>query len=507
MLAAALLASAATANAAAVAAAPATEFSARGVGLGGLLTSQDGKSDTGYVSIDDLRLGQDLGVDGKSVYVGKDDQGIQLFQFRDGSVAPLTYVPGETKDIPVNNNLCEGCEDSAGHAKREVSIRDIAGSIGGSDGAEQGGNADFGDIKIGEDVGASVGLDGAKYVGKDDDGVQLFQFKDGSVAPIVLSAGEPAEGYEYNEKTGLCDGCKDSEGWTSKRSVAEELELAEREAEGRYEVARAEQPEERFFLTFLAILGLKIKIGKAIFFGPGRWKCNVAHGGYINIKGCRRGTYIGIRHGRYAGCNPRGVQMFHFPGRGVCPLKCSKGPVRHGWKVDKGGYCNYCHHSGWGWGRNGWWKRDEIVEERDTALATRDAEAAQHDERFFLLTLGLLGLKLKVGTALLLGKGKVLSYLAHGGYVNIPRCRPGTHIGIHNGVYVGCNRDGVQMFKWGPGRVGPLRCTRGPVRKGCRVRNNLCDVCHHDGNWWGSRWGRDAEPETEVEERAINQLD
>lgn len=497
MFAAALLASAATASAAAVAAAPATEFQARGVDLGALLGAPDGKSDTGYVSIDNLQLGQDLGVDGKSVYVGKDDQGIQLFQFRDGAVAPLTYVPGESKDIPVKDNLCEGCQNSSGNAKREISLRDLAGSIGGTGESETGGNADFGDLKIGDDVGASVGLDGAKYVGKDDDGTQLFQFSDGSVAPIVLSAGEPAEGYTYNEATGLCDGCKDSEGWSQKRSVGEELALAEREAEGRYEVAARGEHEERFLLTFLGLLGLKIKVGKAVFFGPGRWKCNVAHGGYINIKGCRKGTYIGIKHGKYAGCNPRGVQMFHFPGRGVCPLKCSKGPVRHGWKVDKSGYCNNCHHSGWGWGKGGWWKRDDIVEERE--LATRDAdglevrEPTEHEERFLLLGLGLLGLKLKVGTALLLGKGKVLSYLAHGGYVNIPRCRPGTHIGIHDGVYVGCNKDGVQMFQWGHGRVGPLKCTRGPVRKGCRVRNNLCDVCHHDGNWWGSRWGRDAE--------------
>ncbi|GMK59295.1 hypothetical protein CspeluHIS016_0703100 [Cutaneotrichosporon spelunceum] len=487
---AAILLTAATANAAAVAA-PGNEFSSNGVGLGNLLASQDGKSEAGYVSIDDLNLGQDLGVDGKSVYVGKDAQGIQLFQFADGSVAPLTYEPGETEDIPVKNNLCQGCQNTSGHAKRELSIRDLAGSIGGND-SETGGNADFGDIKIGEDVGASVGLEGAKYVGKDDDGVQLFQFPNGDVAPIILSPGAPAEGYTFNERTGLCDGCQDSEGWTRKRSVGEELELAEREAEGGYEIARDLEErgnEERFFLGFLGILGHKVHVGKSVYFGPGRWKCNVAHGGYINIKGCRRGTNIGIRHGRYAGCNPRGVQMFHFPGHGVCPLKCSKGPVRHGWKVDKGGYCNNCHHSGWGGNRNGWWRRDEIVEE-GTELATRDASPnpAQHEERFLL---GLLGLKLKVGTALFLGKGRVISYLAHGGYVNIPRCRPGTHIGIHGGVYVGCNKNGVQMFKWGHGRVGPLKCRRGPVRKGCKVRKNLCDVCHHDGNYWGNRWGRD----------------
>lgn len=494
MLAAALIAtaSAATVQAAAVAASPATQFEARGVSLGGLLGAPDNKSPTGYVFIESLTLGQDLGVDGKSVYVGKDDSGTQLFQFSDGSVAPLTYTPGETQDIPIKNNVCEGCDASSGHAKREVSIRDLADSIGAAGGDDKAGNADFGDnLKIGEDVGAQVGLDGAKYVGKDDDGVQLFQFKDGEIAPIVLSAGDVAPGYTFNEKTGLCDGCTNSSGWSQKRSVAEELELAEREAEGKYEVvARNEQHEERFLLTILGLLGLKIAIGKAILFGPGRWGCNVAHGGYINIRGCRKGTYIGIKHGVYAGCNPRGVQMYHFPGYGIAPLKCRKGPPRHGWTVDKSGYCNKCHHRGWYSG--GWWKKDTIVEEeRDASASTEVAERSENEERTLLALLGLFSLKVKIGSALLLGKGRVGGYWSHGGYINIPRCRPGTNIGIHDGVYVGCNRDGVQLFKWGHGGVGPLKCTRGPVRKGCKVKGNLCDVCHHDGQWsWGGHWGR-----------------
>ncbi|BEI81928.1 hypothetical protein CcaverHIS002_0210880 [Cutaneotrichosporon cavernicola] len=486
MLAAVLLV-AATVNAAA---AIGNDLAPRDNNLGNLLASPDGKSETGYVAIDGLSLGQDVGIDGGARYVGKDNKGIQLFQFKDGSVAPLTYEPGETKNISVTNNLCEGCSDSSGFAKRELSTRDLPVSTGGNDGGETGGNADFGDIKIGQDVGSSVGLDGAKYVGKDDNGTQLFQFPDGDVAPIVLSPGAPAPGYTYNEATGLCDGCEDSEGWTRKRSVDEELELAAREAEGYYEVTRSNN-EERFFLSFLSCLGKKIIIGKELFFGPGLWGCNVAYGGYINIKGCLRGTYIGIKNGIYAGCNPRGVQMFHFPGLGVCPLKCIKGPVRIGWEV-KNGICSGCHHSGWGI-KAGWWRRNEIANERDVEV--REAEPVQHEERFLF---SLLALKLQVGTALFLGKGRVISYFSHGGYVNIPSCHLGTSIGIHGGVYVGCDKLGVQLFKWADGSVGPLTCLKGAIRKACKVRNYLCDVCHHDGHYWGNRWGRDAK---------INQLD
>lgn len=498
MLAAALLASAATAHAAAVNAAPATDFSARGVtSLGGLLGATDNQSPTGYVYIDSLELGQDLGVDGKSVYVGKDDQGIQLFQFSDGSVAPLTFAPGDTQDIPIKENgVCEGCKPTSGHAKREISIRDLPGSIGANGDSPEAGNADFGDdIKIGDDVGASVGLDGAKYVGKDDDGTQLFQFKDGDIAPIVLAAADkPVDGASFNEETGLCEGCIDSSGWTQKRSVGEELEMAERDAEANAIAERdaeVSEHEPRFLLTILGLLGLKIKIGKAILFGPGRWRCEVARGGYINIRGCRKGTYIGIKHGVYAGCNPRGVQLYHFPGWGVAPLRCRKGPVRHGWQVDHNtGVCSSCHH--WGWHR-GWWKRDEIVEERN-AESTDVAERSEHEERFLLGFLGLLGLKVKIGAALLLGKGRVRGYWAHGGYINIPRCRPGTHIGINDGVYVGCDKNGVQLFKWGHGGVGPLKCSRGPVRQGCKVVGNICDVCHHDGHWgWGHHWKKEIE--------------
>lgn len=510
MLAAALIATAsvATVQAAAVAASPSTHNEARGVSLGRLLTAND--NPTGYVYIETLQLGQDLGVDGKSVYVGKDDNGVQLFQFADGAVAPLSFTPGETQDIPVKNNLCQGCQPSSGHAKREVSIRDLAASIGGTGDGNQAGNADFGDsINIGDEIGEQVGLDGAKYVGKDDDGVQLFQFKDGSVAPIVLTAGEVAQGYEFDESTGLCKGCTNSSGWSQKRSVQEELELAEREAEGKYEVvvARHEQHEERFLLSFLGLLGLKCAIGKSLFFGPGRWGGNVAHGGYINIRGCQPGTNIGIRNGVYAGCNPRGVQMYNFPGYGVAPLRCSKGPVREGWTVNSSGYCSSCHHRGW---YDSWWKKDVIVEEeRDAdAESTEVSERTtqpEHEERFLFTLLGLAALKIKVGSALLLGKGRVGAYWAHGGYINIPRCRPGTHIGVNDGVYVGCNRDGVQLFKWGQqGGVGPLRCSRGPVRQGCTVRGNLCDVCHHDGQWnWNSedRWSRD------VDASQINELD
>lgn len=209
----------------------------------------------------------------------------------------------------------------------------------------------------GINVGATPGISGAKFVGSNYQGVQLYQFDDGSVAPLTVGQGDTVNSSVTVGSNGVCSICTNGQGWAPSGNTA-----GKRDGELSTSLDARDTTIQSRTLGLLWGLfgsafnwgGAGVNYGCGVYVGPSRVPGYVCNGGYINVYNVAIGTGCGINGGYYVGCNSYGTQLWRWNDGSIGPLCFNQGYNVPGVSVGGDGLCSSCW-GGWG-GWNSWRK-------------------------------------------------------------------------------------------------------------------------------------------------------